>query len=75
MSIGPKQFESDWPGEANPPKMSSTGAGYDYSPTVYSPDGRMYQAEYAAKAVQNAGTSIGIRCKDGKFFQWCYDLF
>ena len=25
----------------------------------------MYQAEYAAKAVENAGTSIGIRCKDG----------
>jgi 20S proteasome subunit alpha 7 len=45
--------------------MSSTGAGYDYSPTVYSPDGRMYQAEYAAKAVENAGTSVGIRCKDG----------
>ena len=45
--------------------MSSTGAGYDYSPTVYSPDGRMYQAEYASKAVENAGTSVGIRCKDG----------
>jgi 20S proteasome subunit alpha 7 len=25
----------------------------------------MYQAEYAFKAVENAGTSVGIRCKDG----------
>ena len=48
-----------------PPVQSSTGAGYDHSPTVYSPDGRQYQCEYAAKAVENAGTSIGIRCKDG----------
>ncbi len=45
--------------------MSSTGAGYDYSPTVYSPDGRMYQAEYAQKAVENAGTAVGVRCRDG----------
>ena len=45
--------------------MSSTGAGYDYSPTVYSPDGRLYQTEYGDKAVQNGGTALGVRCKDG----------
>ena len=45
--------------------MSSTGAGYDQTTIVFSPDGRMYQTEYAAKAVENAGTSVGVQCKDG----------
>ena len=45
--------------------MSSTGAGYDQTTIVFSPDGRMYQTEYAAKAVENAGTSLGVRCRDG----------
>jgi len=45
--------------------MSSTGAGYDYSCGTYSPDGRIFQIEYAVKAVENSGTAIGIRCSDG----------
>jgi len=45
--------------------MSATGAGYDYSVTSYSPDGRVFQVEYAAKAVEKAGTVVGIRCQDG----------
>lgn len=46
-------------------KMSSIGTGYDYSATTYSPDGRIYQVEYAEKAVENSGTVLGIACKDG----------
>ena len=45
--------------------MSSTGAGYDYAPTIYSPDGRIFQVEYAQKAIDSGGTSIGVKCKDG----------
>jgi len=45
--------------------MSSTGAGYDYTCGTYSPDGRIYQVEYAQKAVDNSGTAIGIACRDG----------
>mmetsp|Transcript_39986 Transcript_39986/g.58800 ORF Transcript_39986/g.58800 Transcript_39986/m.58800 type:complete len:265 (-) Transcript_39986:66-860(-) len=45
--------------------MSSTGAGYDYSPTTFSPEGRIYQVEYAQKAVEGSGTAIGIQCTDG----------
>mmetsp|Transcript_51339 Transcript_51339/g.142081 ORF Transcript_51339/g.142081 Transcript_51339/m.142081 type:complete len:260 (-) Transcript_51339:145-924(-) len=45
--------------------MSSTGAGYDQSTTTYSPDGRMFQVEYAAKAVEASGTAVGVKCKDG----------
>jgi len=45
--------------------MSSTGAGYDFSAGVFSPDGRIFQVEYAAKAVENSGTAVGIKCVDG----------
>lgn len=45
--------------------MSSSGAGYDYSTTTYSVDGRIFQVEYAQKAVENSGTAIGVRCADG----------
>mmetsp|Transcript_25067 Transcript_25067/g.54743 ORF Transcript_25067/g.54743 Transcript_25067/m.54743 type:complete len:250 (+) Transcript_25067:87-836(+) len=45
--------------------MSSIGTGYDQSTTTFSPDGRVFQVEYASKAVDNSGTAIGVRCKDG----------
>ena len=45
--------------------MSSIGTGYDQSTTTYSPDGRVFQVEYAAKAVEGSSTAVGIRCKDG----------
>ncbi|KAL4930586.1 proteasome core particle subunit alpha 7 [Aspergillus undulatus] len=45
--------------------MTSIGTGYDLSNSVFSPDGRNFQVEYAVKAVENGGTSVGIRCKDG----------
>ncbi|KAI9848675.1 MAG: hypothetical protein M1837_006762 [Sclerophora amabilis] len=45
--------------------MTSIGTGYDLSNSVFSPDGRNFQVEYAVKAVESGGTAIGIRCKDG----------
>lgn len=48
--------------------MSSIGTGYDLSAAQFSPDGRVFQIEYAAKAVENSGTSIAIRGKDGVVF-------
>nr|WCZ58612.1 20S proteasome subunit alpha type-3 [Andalucia godoyi] len=45
--------------------MSSIGTGYDYSATTYSPDGRIYQIEYAEKAVENSGTSVGLSYSTG----------
>jgi len=45
--------------------MSATGAGYDYNVSTFSPNGRVFQVEYAAKAVEKASSSIGIRCVDG----------
>ncbi|KAJ1992748.1 putative proteasome subunit alpha type-7 [Dimargaris cristalligena] len=45
--------------------MTSIGTGYDLSVSTYSPDGRLFQVEYAGKAVDNSGTAIGLRVKDG----------
>ncbi|KAK6362707.1 hypothetical protein TWF730_000163 [Orbilia blumenaviensis] len=45
--------------------MTSIGTGYDLSNSVFSPDGRNFQVEYAQKAVENGPTTIGLRCKDG----------
>ena len=45
--------------------QTSIGTGYDLLNSIFSPDGRNFQVEYAVKAVENGGTSIGIRCKDG----------
>ena len=35
------------------------------SSTTFSPDGRIFQVEYAQKAVDNSGTAMGLLCKDG----------
>ncbi|KAI0660851.1 20S proteasome subunit [Cubamyces menziesii] len=45
--------------------MTSIGTGYDLSASTYSPDGRIFQVEYANKAVENSGTAIGLRVKNG----------
>tara|TARA_Y100001949_G_C15986404_1_gene330822 strand:- start:2393 stop:3115 length:723 start_codon:yes stop_codon:yes gene_type:complete len=39
--------------------------GYDMTPTMYSPDGRIYQVEYAIETVKRGTLAIGLQCKDG----------
>lgn len=39
--------------------------GYDYSCTTLSPEGRIYQIEFAEKAIENASTALGVVFSDG----------
>ncbi|OLY78372.1 Proteasome subunit alpha type-4 [Smittium mucronatum] len=38
---------------------------YDSRTTIFSPDGRLYQVEYAMEAINHAGTVVGVLASDG----------
>ena len=42
-----------------------SGTGFDYECSSLSPEGRLFQVEYAEKAVETSSTTIGVVCKDG----------
>lgn len=45
--------------------MTAIGTGYDLSVGTFSPEGRIFQVEYANKAVDSDGTTLGIKTPHG----------
>jgi len=50
------------------PEILPEYMGYDRTIAVFSPDGRLFQVEYAKEAVKRGATSLGIIYKDGILF-------
>ena len=61
----PPSLTASGPSLARPLRPPPRPAGYDNSVFTYSPDGRIYQVEYALKALEPSGTCVGVRCSDG----------
>jgi len=45
--------------------MQPSGRGYDHGITTFSPDGRLFQVEYARESVKRGTTTAGLKFREG----------
>ena len=50
-----------------PIDMQHQAMGYDRTATMFSPEGKLLQVEYAEKAIRLGSASVGMNCSDGVF--------
>ena len=50
-----------------PTDLQHQAMGYDRTATMFSPEGKLLQVEYAEKAIRLGSSSIGMVCSDGVF--------
>ena len=56
------------PRPGQPPEVGTlqpSGRGYDHGITTFSPDGRLFQVEYARESVKRGTTTAGLKFRDG----------
>ncbi len=44
--------------------FTPSGMGYDRAITIFSPEGKIYQVEYAGEAVKRGWSTLGVKCRD-----------
>lgn len=45
--------------------MESLDSYYDYDSNIFSPDGRLFQVQYAGETIKKGSTTLGLKFKDG----------
>ncbi len=55
--------------------MDSFNHEYDYTSTIFSPDGRLFQVEYARETIKKGSTTLGLKFKNGVLLATYYDIY
>ncbi|KYK23845.1 hypothetical protein AYK21_06365 [Thermoplasmatales archaeon SG8-52-2] len=55
--------------------MESLNSHYDYDSTIFSPEGRLFQVEYARETIKKGSTTLGFKFKDGVILVTYKDIY